>query len=147
LSAGMADPPSGCRLKELSEMYGPAVIPRKVKRFRFAEYGGWGGIVRLRRTCQMAALRFAVRDSRLRAEQSNCVLHPPKGSKIPLCGIWRMGGDSNPRCLAAHTLSRRAQSTALSPILCLRRAAYYSTTRLLWLLKKVSESQASLPAR
>jgi hypothetical protein len=28
-----------------------------------------------------------------------------------------MGGDSNPRCLSAHTLSRRAQSTALSPIL------------------------------
>ena len=28
----------------------------------------------------------------------------------------RMGGDSNPRCLAAHTLSRRAQSTTLSPI-------------------------------
>jgi hypothetical protein len=27
-----------------------------------------------------------------------------------------MGGDSNPWCLAAHTLSRRAQSTALSPI-------------------------------
>src|SRR5215467_16304339 len=27
-----------------------------------------------------------------------------------------MGGDSNPRCLAAHTLSRRAQSTTLSPI-------------------------------
>src|SRR5205823_5847880 len=29
----------------------------------------------------------------------------------------RMGGDSNPWCLTAHTLSRRAQSTALSPIL------------------------------
>ena len=29
---------------------------------------------------------------------------------------WRMGGDSNPRCLSAHTLSRRAQSTTLSPI-------------------------------
>src|SRR5437868_12049360 len=28
-----------------------------------------------------------------------------------------MRGDSNPWCLAAHTLSRRAQSTALSPIL------------------------------
>src|SRR5207248_6270679 len=28
-----------------------------------------------------------------------------------------MGGDSNPWCLATHTLSRRAQSTALSPIL------------------------------
>src|SRR4029077_4292159 len=26
------------------------------------------------------------------------------------------GGDSNPRCLSAHTLSRRAQSTTLSPI-------------------------------
>src|SRR5947207_221922 len=30
--------------------------------------------------------------------------------------VWRMGGDSNPRCLSAHTLSRRAQSTTLSPI-------------------------------
>jgi hypothetical protein len=29
---------------------------------------------------------------------------------------WRMGGDSNPRYLSVHTLSRRAQSTALSPI-------------------------------
>ena len=28
----------------------------------------------------------------------------------------RMGGDSNPRYLSAHTLSRRAQSTTLSPI-------------------------------
>ena len=30
--------------------------------------------------------------------------------------IWRMGRDSNPRYLAVHTLSRRAQSTALAPI-------------------------------
>jgi hypothetical protein len=29
---------------------------------------------------------------------------------------WRMGRDSNPRYLAVHTLSRRAQSTALAPI-------------------------------
>src|SRR5438874_4860010 len=35
----------------------------------------------------------------------------------------RMGGDSNPWCLAAHTLSRRAQSTALSPILLNRNRA------------------------
>ena len=34
-----------------------------------------------------------------------------------------MGGDSNPWCLAAHTLSRRAQSTALSPILLNRNRA------------------------
>ena len=27
-----------------------------------------------------------------------------------------MGGDSNPGCLAAYTLSRRAQSTTLPPI-------------------------------
>ena len=33
----------------------------------------------------------------------------------------RMGGDSNPRCLSAHTLSRRAQSTTLSPIQVLDR--------------------------
>jgi hypothetical protein len=30
--------------------------------------------------------------------------------------LWRMGRDSNPRYLAVHTLSRRAQSTALAPI-------------------------------
>jgi hypothetical protein len=30
--------------------------------------------------------------------------------------MWRMGRDSNPRYLAVHTLSRRAQSTALAPI-------------------------------
>src|ERR1700730_2350823 len=30
---------------------------------------------------------------------------------------WRMGRDSNPRYLSVHTLSRRAQSTALAPIL------------------------------
>src|ERR1700683_3597450 len=30
--------------------------------------------------------------------------------------VWRMGRDSNPRYLAVHTLSRRAQSTALAPI-------------------------------
>jgi hypothetical protein len=35
----------------------------------------------------------------------------------------RMGGDSNPWCLTAHTLSRRAQSTALSPILLTRARA------------------------
>jgi hypothetical protein len=29
----------------------------------------------------------------------------------------RMGRDSNPRYLSVHTLSRRAQSTALAPIL------------------------------
>jgi hypothetical protein len=41
--------------------------------------------------------------------------------------LFRMGRDSNPRYLAVHTLSRRAQSTALAPIqdkpetfLCLR---------------------------
>src|SRR5437867_6783926 len=32
-----------------------------------------------------------------------------------------MGRDSNPRCLSAHTLSRRAQSTTLSPIQALDR--------------------------
>src|SRR5260370_25828497 len=35
--------------------------------------------------------------------------------------LWRMGRDSNPRYLAVHTLSRRAQSTALAPI---RKRAY-----------------------
>ena len=32
-------------------------------------------------------------------------------------GRWRMGRDSNPRCIAAHTLSKRAHSTTLPPIL------------------------------
>jgi hypothetical protein len=31
--------------------------------------------------------------------------------------MYRMGRDSNPRYLSVHTLSRRAQSTALAPIL------------------------------
>src|SRR5438046_7349209 len=35
---------------------------------------------------------------------------------LHVTSAWRMGGDSNPGCLSAHTLSRRAQSTALSPI-------------------------------
>ena len=39
-----------------------------------------------------------------------------------------MGGDSNPRCLSAHTLSRRAQSTALSPI----QAPHTLTANLLY---------------
>src|SRR5216110_1129903 len=41
-----------------------------------------------------------------------------------------MGGDSNPWCLAAHTLSRRAQSTALSPILRSAVIAAATETRL-----------------
>jgi hypothetical protein len=36
-------------------------------------------------------------------------------SQRGLC-ILRMGRDSNPRYLAVHTLSRRAQSTTLAPI-------------------------------
>src|SRR5205823_14803424 len=42
----------------------------------------------------------------------------------------RMGGDSNPWCLAAHTLSRRAQSTALSPILSTHAPAHSPTPAL-----------------
>ena len=33
-----------------------------------------------------------------------------------LTAEWRMGRDSNPRCIAAHTLSKRAHSTTLPPI-------------------------------
>ena len=36
--------------------------------------------------------------------------------KYLIINMERMGRDSNPRCLSAHTLSRRAQSTTLSPI-------------------------------
>ncbi|SRR6266436_3909964 len=43
--------------------------------------------------------------------------HLPNRSGMLVLRGERMGGDSNPRCLSAHTLSRRAQSTALSPIL------------------------------
>src|ERR1700761_7980454 len=45
----------------------------------------------------------------------------PSGDRRPdyspcILKVWRMGRDSNPRYLAVHTLSRRAQSTALAPI-------------------------------
>ena len=41
---------------------------------------------------------------------------PPRSFKR-LTAEWRMGRDSNPRCIAAHTLSKRAHSTTLPPIL------------------------------
>ena len=41
----------------------------------------------------------------------------PRALRSPWYEEWRMGGDSNPRYrIRVHTLSRRAQSTALSPI-------------------------------
>jgi len=64
--------------------------------------GGWGGIA-------CAALRPS-RCARLELRS-----HPCRSFKLP-CGRWRMGRDSNPRCIAAHTLSKRAQSTTLPPI-------------------------------
>jgi hypothetical protein len=39
-----------------------------------------------------------------------------RGRRVGGRQLWRMGRDSNPRYLAVHTLSRRAQSTALAPI-------------------------------
>jgi hypothetical protein len=68
------DLPSGCRLQTTVRHTGPSIIPRRVMRFRLAEYGGWGG------DCPtLSDLRggfAALRDKgfALRAEQSNCVL-------------------------------------------------------------------------
>src|SRR5438132_11083640 len=44
------------------------------------------------------------------------IIRPDHARNEFLSASWRMGRDSNPRCLSAHTLSRRAQSTTLSPI-------------------------------
>ena len=65
--------------------------------------GGWGGIA-------CAALRLS-RCARLELRS-----HPSEKFQAP-AARWRMGRDSNPRCIAAHTLSKRAQSTTLPPIL------------------------------
>ena len=37
--------------------------------------------------------------------------------RIPANLTWRRGRDSNPRYLAVHTLSKRARSTTLTPLL------------------------------
>ena len=47
----------------------------------------------------------------------------------PCKSEWRMGGDSNPRYLAVNTLSRRAQSTTLPPILSPRLAGAWKNQR------------------
>ena len=65
--------------------------------------GGWGGIA-------CAALRLS-RCARLELRS-----HPSEKFQAP-AARWRMGRDSNPRCIAAHTLSKRAHSTTLPPIL------------------------------
>src|SRR4030095_8285780 len=55
--------------------------------------------------------------SRLAIQSRVSCAHCEEAIQISLLyELWRMGGDSNPRCLSAHTLSRRAQSTTLSPI-------------------------------
>jgi hypothetical protein len=65
--------------------------------------GGWGGIA-------CAALRLS-RCARLELRSSSL------SEFQAVFGRWRMGRDSNPRCIAAHTLSKRAHSTTLPPIL------------------------------
>ena len=55
-------------------------------------------------------------DNNSESKLSDIVVSRLSYSWIGSCEMWRMGGDSNPRCLSAHTLSRRAQSTTLSPI-------------------------------
>jgi hypothetical protein len=58
---------------------------------------------------------FTCLDTAGRGQQSYAKMLCKARSRRSIRGK-RMGGDSNPWCLAAHTLSRRAQSTALSPI-------------------------------
>ena len=70
---------------------------------RLRRNGGWGGIA-------CAALRLS-RCARLELRS-----HPSEKFQAP-AARWRMGRDSNPRCIAAHTLSKRAHSTTLPPIL------------------------------
>jgi hypothetical protein len=77
------------------------IPPRGFKRLR--RNGGWGGIA-------CASLRLS-RCARLELRS-----HPSERFQAP-AAKWRMGRDSNPRCIAAHTLSKRAHSTTLPPIL------------------------------
>src|SRR6266403_2542693 len=92
-----------------------------------ANAGGWGGIT-LPLVIQKCAPLMDVSSTPYRlwrqVDYPNSALAisvrrinraRPRFEKI-VPASWRMGRDSNPRCLSAHTLSRRAQSTTLSPI-------------------------------
>jgi hypothetical protein len=58
--------------------------------------------------------RYMVSDIVSTRPTLHCYFH--KMLHIKHLSDWRMGRDSNPRYLTVHTLSRRAQSTALAPI-------------------------------
>ena len=73
------------------------------------------------RSARTANVDFGLRPSPLRGRPAvglcRCAaLFIPRGGFQAACGRWRMGRDSNPRCIAAHTLSKRAHSTTLPPI-------------------------------
>jgi hypothetical protein len=61
--------------------------------------------------------KFRNRAGRPRTHYSACFKNGKTKSQITVFITWRMGGDSNPRYLAVNTLSRRAHSTTLPPIL------------------------------
>ena len=87
--------------------------PRWSHWIRFADLADGGGLSRCAGSARVASQgkdALARRAVELRS-------HPPVGVTGSASRIWRMGGDSNPRYLSVHTLSRRAQSTTLPPIL------------------------------
>jgi hypothetical protein len=90
-------------------------------------------------TCGNGFARFAIRKCEQAVEQ---VLIPSESVTIAF-GNPRRGGDSNPRYLAVYTLSRRAQSTTLPPLLVFAEAEY-STLDAAWLLQKLATPR---PAR
>ena len=89
-------------LLDLSDCSNCVLHPSEKLQVRLRRNGGWGGI-------GLALLDLS--------NGSNCVLHPSEKLQVRLTAKWRMGRDSNPRCIAAHTLSKRAHSTTLPPIL------------------------------
>jgi hypothetical protein len=99
-------------------------IPRTARAVGWNEQDRrWGATAA---TISALAQRVEVTDREVRiiGSKSNLLqtLTAGAGAKPATPGVrspvlrWRMGRDSNPRYLAVHTLSRRAQSTALAPI-------------------------------
>jgi hypothetical protein len=99
---GLRPPPLRGRLA-VGLCRGAALSSPEGFKVRLRRNGGWGGIA-------CAALRLS-RCARLELRS-----HPSEKFQAP-AARWRMGRDSNPRCIAAHTLSKRAHSTTLPPIL------------------------------
>src|SRR5882757_4554644 len=98
-----------------------------------------GGIAATPHPALQGAPPAVWRDALPRGAVELRVLIPPAVRHLPRrlaaepkrLGKWRMGGDSNPRYLAVNTLSRRAQSTTLPPILCARlRSSRAGSVRL-----------------